>query len=168
MEDRRSDSLALTVSSRSDLAERRADIRNWVNRHAEGQTADDVVLACGEAIDNALEHGTPPITVKHRLRRPTSVLTIVVRDTGNWRVSAAVPPRGLGLPIMMALDGQRHGRHDGRHGHSAVPSPVDGREGSIMERQVESTTRATTDRDRRDDSASAGAVRHRRSGAGQR
>jgi anti-sigma regulatory factor (Ser/Thr protein kinase) len=31
------------------------------------------------------------------------VLTIVVRDTGTWRVSAAVPPRGLGLPIMMAL-----------------------------------------------------------------
>lgn len=102
MEDRRSDSLAVTVSSRSELAERRAGIRNWVNRHAEGQTADDVVLACGEAIDNALEHGTPPISVNINVGTD-EVLSIIVRDTGNWRVSAAVPPRGLGLPIMMAL-----------------------------------------------------------------
>ena len=102
MEDRRSDSLAVTVSSRSELAERRAGIRSWVNRHAGGQTADDVVLACGEAIDNALEHGTPPISVNIDVGTD-EVLSIIVRDTGNWRVSAAVPPRGLGLPIMMAL-----------------------------------------------------------------
>ena len=59
------------------------------------------MLACGEAVDNALEHGSPPVTVE--MDWEDALLTIVVRDAGTWRVSAQVPPRGLGLPIMMAL-----------------------------------------------------------------
>ena len=59
------------------------------------------MLACGEAVDNALEHGTPPVSVE--MSWDDAVLTIVVRDSGTWRVSAQLPPRGLGLPIMMAL-----------------------------------------------------------------
>ena len=37
------------------------------------------------------------------VRTDDDLLTIVVRDDGSWRVSAHQPPRGLGLPIMMAL-----------------------------------------------------------------
>lgn len=102
MEDRLPDTLTVTVSSRSELAARRADIRSWVNRRAGDCKADDMILACGEAIDNALEHGTPPVGVEIAFG-DDNVLTIVVRDAGSWRVSAAMPPRGLGLPIMMAL-----------------------------------------------------------------
>jgi anti-sigma regulatory factor (Ser/Thr protein kinase) len=102
MDHRPTDSLTLTLESRSDLATRRAEIRDWMRRRAQERDANDVVLACGEAVDNALEHGTPPVTVEMSWEGG-DLLTIVVRDAGTWRVSAELPPRGLGLPIMMAL-----------------------------------------------------------------
>jgi anti-sigma regulatory factor (Ser/Thr protein kinase) len=102
MEQRTSVSLVLTVSSRADLSQRRADMRAWVRQRVGDRESDDVVLACGEAIDNGLEHGKPPVTVRLDWD-DDDILTVVVRDAGAWRVSAALPPRGLGLPIMMAL-----------------------------------------------------------------
>jgi anti-sigma regulatory factor (Ser/Thr protein kinase) len=102
MEQRTSVSLALTVSSPADLSQRRAEMRAWIRQRVGARESDDVVLACGEAIDNGLEHGEPPVTV-NLAWDPGDVLNVVVRDTGAWRVSAALPPRGLGLPIMMAL-----------------------------------------------------------------
>jgi anti-sigma regulatory factor (Ser/Thr protein kinase) len=94
-------SLSLTVSSRADLSQRRAEMRAWIRQRVGDRESDDVVLACGEAIDNGLEHGKPPVTVKLNWAEG-DILRVVVHDAGSWRVSAA-PPRGLGLPIMMAL-----------------------------------------------------------------
>jgi anti-sigma regulatory factor (Ser/Thr protein kinase) len=92
----------LTVGSRADLSQRRAEMRAGVSQHVGDREVDDVLLACGEAIDNGLEHGRPPVTVTFD-KGDGDVLNVVVRDEGSWRVSAAPPPRGLGLPIMMAL-----------------------------------------------------------------
>jgi anti-sigma regulatory factor (Ser/Thr protein kinase) len=102
MDQRTSVSLALTVSSRADLSHCRAEMRAWILQRVGDRASDDVVLACGEAIDNGLEHGKPPVTVELEWGDGDN-LTVVVRDSGAWRVSAAQPPRGLGLPIMMAL-----------------------------------------------------------------
>jgi anti-sigma regulatory factor (Ser/Thr protein kinase) len=102
MEQRARDSLMLTVDSRSSLSAQRAVIAEWVRQRADARVADDVLLACGEAIDNAIEHGAPPIEVEMACD-DGGVLTIVVRDIGKWRVLAKVPSRGLGLPIMTAL-----------------------------------------------------------------
>ena len=93
--------LTLTVDARAELTRLRAEIRGWLGHLSGAGEVDDIVLAVGEAVDNALEHGNPPATVA--LGWDDALLTIVVRDTGTWRVSAQVPPRGLGLPIMMAL-----------------------------------------------------------------
>jgi anti-sigma regulatory factor (Ser/Thr protein kinase) len=102
MESRARESLTLTVDARSALSGQRAVISEWIRRRASGRIADDVLLACGEAIDNAIEHGTPPVTVEMTCDE-SGELTIVVRDVGSWRVLAQVPSRGLGLPIMTAL-----------------------------------------------------------------
>jgi anti-sigma regulatory factor (Ser/Thr protein kinase) len=102
MQHQTSVSLDLTVGSRADLSQRRAEIRAWIGQWVGDRESDDVVLACGEAIDNGLEHGKPPVTVKLDWT-DGGLLNVVVRDAGAWSVSAAVPPRGLGLPIMMAL-----------------------------------------------------------------
>ena len=64
MEPRTSVARTLTVESRSELTEFRADVRGWIGARADSQQLDDIVLACGEAVDNALEHGTPPATVE--------------------------------------------------------------------------------------------------------
>jgi anti-sigma regulatory factor (Ser/Thr protein kinase) len=87
MDQNPSDSLVVSVRSRARVSD---------------SDADDVRLACGEAVSNALEHGKPPVTVDLSWNE-SSGLTVVVRDGGKWVVSAATPPRGLGLPIMMAL-----------------------------------------------------------------
>jgi anti-sigma regulatory factor (Ser/Thr protein kinase) len=102
MDQRSSDSLTVSVESESHLRTRRAEIRAWLRRRTTDRHADDVLLACGEAVDNALEHGRPPVTVELSWVDRNG-LAVVVHDSGEWIVSAAAPPRGLGFPIMMAL-----------------------------------------------------------------
>ena len=102
MSHRSSTSLPLTVHSTGEWAKRRATLRQWIADRSSEADADDVLLACGEAVDNAFEHGRSPVSIELALR-DEGVLEIVVRDTGTWRVSASAPPRGLGLPIMTAL-----------------------------------------------------------------
>jgi anti-sigma regulatory factor (Ser/Thr protein kinase) len=102
MDHRSTDSLTVSVESESHLTTRRAEIRAWVRQRTTDRHADDVLLACGEAVDNALEHGRPPVTVELSWVDRNG-LAVVVHDSGEWIVSAAAPPRGLGFPIMMAL-----------------------------------------------------------------
>lgn len=82
-------------------------MRRWLGRRLSGDRADEVLLACGEAVDNALEHGAVPIVVElHWDGGDGSAdpsLDVAVRDAGTWRVAAQVVSRGLGIPIMMAL-----------------------------------------------------------------
>jgi anti-sigma regulatory factor (Ser/Thr protein kinase) len=102
MDHQSSDSLALTVRSPMEWATRRASLRHWIADRAGNGDADDVLLACGEAVDNAFEHGRSPVTIELTID-PDFNLDIVVSDRGRWRVSMHPPPRGLGLPIITAL-----------------------------------------------------------------
>jgi anti-sigma regulatory factor (Ser/Thr protein kinase) len=99
---RPSGSLALTVHSTAEWATRRAHLRQWLADRGGEDGANDVLLACGEAVDNAFEHGRSPVTVDSTFGR-NGVLQVVVRDHGSWQVSVNQPGRGLGLPIMTAL-----------------------------------------------------------------
>jgi anti-sigma regulatory factor (Ser/Thr protein kinase) len=102
MSHRSSTSLPLIMHSTREWAKRRATLRQWIADRASEADANDVLLACGEAVDNAFEHGRSPVSIELALRNE-GTLEIVVRDMGRWRVSASAPPRGLGLPIMTAL-----------------------------------------------------------------
>jgi anti-sigma regulatory factor (Ser/Thr protein kinase) len=102
MEHRSPDVLALTVRSTLEWAAHRGSLRAWVVDRSSAEDANDVLLACGEAVDNAFEHGRAPVTIE-LTHRADGLLEIVVRDRGSWRVSAQAPPRGLGLPIVTAL-----------------------------------------------------------------
>jgi anti-sigma regulatory factor (Ser/Thr protein kinase) len=96
------DVLALTVHSTLEWAAHRGSLRRWIADRSGAEAANDVLLASGEAVDNAFEHGRSPVTLESRYHADGK-LEIVVRDRGSWRVSAQAPPRGLGLPIMTAL-----------------------------------------------------------------
>jgi anti-sigma regulatory factor (Ser/Thr protein kinase) len=94
--------MALTVHSTMEWAACRTQLHGWIADRASDGDADDVLLACGEAVDNAFEHGRSPVAIDLAIRRD-GILEIIVRDRGHWRVSVQPPPRGLGLPIMTAL-----------------------------------------------------------------
>jgi anti-sigma regulatory factor (Ser/Thr protein kinase) len=94
--------LAVTVRSRGDLRAQRGEISAWLRRHTDDRRADDVLLAAGEALDNALEHGRPPVVVEVSSDGGGAV-TVVVRDSGRWVGDGPAPSRGRGFPIMRAL-----------------------------------------------------------------
>jgi len=98
--------LTITMTAASELGPARARVRSWLRGSIPDQQTDEILLASGEALANALEHGLIPITLT--LEWVDNTLNLVVRDSGAWRVSAdssAVAPkrRGLGIPIMTAL-----------------------------------------------------------------
>jgi anti-sigma regulatory factor (Ser/Thr protein kinase) len=85
------------------LASMRALLRRWL-RHVDGseQEIAEVVIACGEAATNAIEHagaGAPfEISGQVEGRR----VEISVRDFGEWRTPRE-GDRGRGLSLMRAL-----------------------------------------------------------------
>ncbi len=85
----------------------RHDLRDWL-RHAglALPVIDDVVLACGEACANVVEHAyrdmpTGELAVEGHLSERAVVCT--VRDFGRWRTSDAVRPGGRGFGLMGEL-----------------------------------------------------------------
>lgn len=94
--------LTLTVQSAAELASVRSRIRQWLRPSIASVETDEVLLAGGEALSNALEHGQPPITVSLAWTGER-VLNVRVEDSGPWRVSGETTSRGLGIPIMTAL-----------------------------------------------------------------
>jgi anti-sigma regulatory factor (Ser/Thr protein kinase) len=70
----------------------------------EGDRADDVVLAVGEAAGNAIEHAYRGHegSVELRAYVAEQQLVVEVRDRGRWRMDGD-PERGRGLGIMRAL-----------------------------------------------------------------
>jgi anti-sigma regulatory factor (Ser/Thr protein kinase) len=87
------------------LTQVRQSLRRWMRaRGATKQVVDAVVLACGEACANAIEHAYSPNPSFFTLeaRADGDDLSFAVRDHGHWR-----PPRGQnrgrGLSIMEAL-----------------------------------------------------------------
>ncbi len=88
------------------LAQMRADTRQYldsVGMHA--AAVDEVVLAVGEALSNAVEHSGPSnfARVDLEIEVAGDELTIEIADHGHWRHRPARPDRGRGLGIMRAV-----------------------------------------------------------------
>lgn len=91
------------------LAPARADLRDWLGRcNLSVRTAQDVLIAAGEAVANAYEHGSggasgQPITLTATATATDLYLTVT--DRGRWKDSAPIPGayRGHGLPLMRTL-----------------------------------------------------------------
>ncbi|HEY6745164.1 MAG TPA: SpoIIE family protein phosphatase, partial [Mycobacteriales bacterium] len=93
------------------LAGLRRRLRIWLAAVGIGPNdAADVLLACGEAVANAVEHAFPralpgpagELAVELRLSAGWE-LTLRVADTGRWRQVPAPGDRGRGLSMMRAV-----------------------------------------------------------------
>ncbi len=87
----------------------RAVVRSWLSRcGVDPNQAYDVLIAAGEAVANAIEHGhrhSPQGMVKLRATALVDKLQLTITDTGSWK-----PPqpsidsrRGRGIALMRAL-----------------------------------------------------------------
>jgi anti-sigma regulatory factor (Ser/Thr protein kinase) len=94
--------LRLRVVASSDLPLCRARMRAWLLAALPEEQTGDVLLACGEAVDNALEHGRPPIDVE-LCWLDGGELAIEVHDGGPWTITGERRDRGFGMPIMTSL-----------------------------------------------------------------
>jgi PAS domain S-box-containing protein len=88
------------------LASARRELRAWLEgAGADGEEIHDIVLACGEALTNAIEH---PLAPRERAIEVTGEVAdggvaIAVRDFGVWREPSPTPERGRGLVLVDAL-----------------------------------------------------------------
>ena len=93
----------------AEIAPARAALRNWLTTAGvTPQRAADVLLATGEAVSNAVEHGhrnDPDGLVTVQAGVDESVLHLSVIDTGRWKDPDPDPDgfRGRGLSFMRAL-----------------------------------------------------------------
>ena len=102
--------LALDITADvGELAPSRAALRTWLGSAgvSKEQTLD-VLIAVGEAMANAVEHGhrdDPGGTVSLHASWFADLLRVTIRDTGRWKPQSATPDvtRGRGLPLMHAL-----------------------------------------------------------------
>jgi PAS domain S-box-containing protein len=99
--------IALEVSNESGgLYAMRQTLRRWlVECGADEDETEDVIMACNEACENAVEHG---YGFGHDLfdvefADADGDLTVCVRDRGTWREPQVTPDRGRGLPLMRKL-----------------------------------------------------------------
>lgn len=96
-----------TISPRT-LPSLRRHLVSWLRRRAGdeiGRQADDVVLACWEAMANVLDHayrGRPGL-IDVRARIDEDVLIITVADQGRWETLAERNDGGRGLRLIQAL-----------------------------------------------------------------
>ncbi len=94
-------------TSPQELAGLRSAMRDWfaVNGIAAAD-ANDILLAVGEAVANAVEHAYAPGTsgdVEVELVREGAQMTLRIRDRGLWNLLPAPGDRGRGLPLMRAV-----------------------------------------------------------------
>ncbi len=89
------------------LAETRAALKDWLGRA--GVDADQtlkVLIAAGEALANAIEHGHRHHTEGTINLRATALadrLQVTVIDAGSWKPPIAAAHRGRGISLMRAL-----------------------------------------------------------------
>jgi anti-sigma regulatory factor (Ser/Thr protein kinase)/PAS domain-containing protein len=104
----------------TELAPARRRFRSWLAQAPDaGPDVEDVLLAVGEALANAIEHGSVEPTQIIRLEATISdgVLVVSVSDTGRWQpgLEGYFRGRGRGHLLMDALadsvdvDGDQHG-----------------------------------------------------------
>ena len=85
----------------------RVRLRGWLDAAGvDGSAADDLIAACSEAVNNAIEHPAEPtqpaVEVLGSIDGRTVILT--VRDFGGWPDIAPSRDREhYGLPLMRAL-----------------------------------------------------------------
>jgi serine phosphatase RsbU (regulator of sigma subunit)/anti-sigma regulatory factor (Ser/Thr protein kinase)/CHASE1-domain containing sensor protein len=89
----------------------RRQLRSWLRSAGVPERAvADVVLACGEALANAVEHahsherGRGSVTLEARLHPPGEIVARI-RDDGRWRNWTTADDRGRGLAVMRSLMG---------------------------------------------------------------
>jgi GAF domain-containing protein/anti-sigma regulatory factor (Ser/Thr protein kinase) len=91
------------------LAPARAALRSWLTRAQVGPVQTmNVLVAAGEAVANAIEHGhrqTPEGTVRLGATALGDQVELTITDTGVWRPPqpADYPHRGRGIPLMQSL-----------------------------------------------------------------
>ena len=91
----------------SSLGPLRASLRSWFARaRIDDADARDLLLACGEACNNAVEHaytamGSGEMCIEARLIGNEAHIS--VRDFGHWRPAAVAGDRGRGSLLMSAL-----------------------------------------------------------------
>jgi PAS domain S-box-containing protein len=89
----------------------RRDALVWLEGHGfTGTRADEVVLAMGEVLANAIEHAGPTAEgISLRLSVPERrTVEVVVVDDGRWKDHVADPTRGRGLTIAERLADEFH------------------------------------------------------------
>jgi PAS domain S-box-containing protein len=97
------------VADVTQLAPTRHALRGWLDRAGIGsQQSQDVLVAAGEAVANAVEHGHrdhPDGIVSLRATVDADCLRVTVTDTGQWKApqQPADNSRGRGLLLMQAL-----------------------------------------------------------------
>jgi serine phosphatase RsbU (regulator of sigma subunit)/anti-sigma regulatory factor (Ser/Thr protein kinase) len=89
----------------------RRELRSWLrSARVPERAVADVVLACGEALANAVEHahshedGVGSVTLEARLHPPGEIVARI-RDDGRWRNWTTGDDRGRGLAVMRSLMG---------------------------------------------------------------
>jgi anti-sigma regulatory factor (Ser/Thr protein kinase) len=91
------------------LAPVRSALRGWLNRcGVDTTTAQNVLVAAGEACANAIEHGHRQARhgrIRLRASATADDLQLTITDSGPWKTqqAAADPHRGRGLGLMRAL-----------------------------------------------------------------
>ena len=91
------------------LAGSRAALRSWLTRaQVTPVQAHDVLIAAGEAVANAIEHGhrdRPDGMIRLRATALADEVRVTIVDTGAWKPPqpAANADRGRGITLMRAL-----------------------------------------------------------------
>ncbi len=89
------------------LAGLRREMRGWLAAVGVGpDDTADILLACGEAVANAVEHAFPGVAGELAVELRVAAgweLTLRVTDTGQWRLVPTPGDRGRGLPVMRAV-----------------------------------------------------------------
>jgi serine/threonine-protein kinase RsbW len=82
----------------------RKDLRAWLTVHeVDGDSAHNVLLACSEAVANAIEHGyrdDPFGQVEVTATVSAEAVEIQVADRGDWRPASTDVARGRGLHLI--------------------------------------------------------------------
>jgi serine/threonine-protein kinase RsbW len=105
-------------ADRVQIALLRADLRGWLDAHSVDPTCRDaVLLACSEAVANAIEHGyrDDPFGVIDVTATVTAdSVEVRVGDHGTWQGPLADVSRGRGLQIIrQSMDQVMFDRSDG-------------------------------------------------------
>ncbi len=84
----------------------RQALRRWLGEtEADEDETEDVIMACNEACENAIEHGYKfgDDLFEVVFERDGGELSIRIRDSGNWQPPQDEPHRGHGLPLIGKL-----------------------------------------------------------------